>query len=70
MSSSESRKRRRWRDYRTPSGRRPVKETLDGLSDDDLASVAAALREIRDHGLRAARHLEGDIYGCVPTGSG
>jgi phage-related protein len=31
--------RRRWRDYRTASGRRPVKEALDELSDMDLASV-------------------------------
>ena len=27
----------RWRDYRTTSGRRPVKEFLDRLDDGDLA---------------------------------
>jgi len=35
--------RRRWRDYTTESGRRPVKEFLDGLDDADLASVVAAM---------------------------
>jgi hypothetical protein len=42
--------RRRWRDYRTASGRRPVKEALDELSDMDLASVAAAMRDVREKG--------------------
>ncbi len=70
MSSSEPhRRRRRWRDYRTASGRRPVKEALDGLSDPDLASVAAAMREVREQGLRAARHLDGDIYEVRADGS-
>jgi phage-related protein len=53
---------RRWRHYETPSGRRPVKAFIDGLSDTDKASVLAAMKEVRDHGLRAARHLLGDIY--------
>lgn len=54
--------RRRWRDYTTESGRRPVKEFLDGLDDVDLASVVAAMVDVRRNGLRTARHLEGDIY--------
>lgn len=54
--------RRRWRDYTTESGRRPVKEFLDGLDDADLASVVAAMVDVRRNGLRAARHLEGEIY--------
>jgi phage-related protein len=71
MSPPEPRKyRRRWRDYRTASGRRPVKEALDNLSDTDLASVAAAMREVREQGLRAARHLEGDIYEVRADGVG
>ena len=71
MSPSEPRKRRRrWRDYRTASGRRPVKEALDELSDPDLAAVAAAMREVREQGLRAARHLEGDIYEVRADGVG
>lgn len=54
--------KRRWRDYRTPTGRRPVKEFLAGLSDDDAAQVLAAMREVALLGLRAARHLVSDIY--------
>jgi phage-related protein len=62
--------RRRWRDYRTASGRRPVKEALDELGDMDLASVAAAMRDVREKGLRAARHLDGDIYEVRADGVG
>jgi hypothetical protein len=53
---------RRWRDYETAAGNRPVKKFLDGLSDEDAAAVAAAMKEIRAKGLEAARHLDGDIY--------
>lgn len=52
----------RWRDYRTATGRRPVKEFLDALSDEDAAEVAAAMAEVRAKGLGVARHLRGDIY--------
>lgn len=52
----------RWRDYRTATGRRPVKEFLDALSDEDAAEVAAAMAEVRAEGLGVARHLRGDIY--------
>lgn len=54
--------KRRWRDYRTAAGRRPIKEFIDGLSDTDAAAVVAAMRDVRDAGLAAARHLRGDIY--------
>lgn len=53
---------RRWRDYRTATGKRPVREFLVDLSDDDAASVLAAMAAVRERGLRAARHLKGDIY--------
>jgi phage-related protein len=53
--------KRRWRDYRTAAGRRPIKEFIDGLSDVDAAAVVAAMREVQ-LGLPAARHLRGDIY--------
>ena len=55
-------RRRRWRDYRTQAGRRPVREFLRGLSDADLAAVLAAMKEVAVDGLVAARHLRGDIY--------
>lgn len=54
--------RRRWRDYRTASGRRPVADFVDGLSDTDAAVVVAAMKEVASAGLIAARHLRGDIY--------
>ena len=53
---------RRWRDFRTPSGKRPVREFILDLSDEDAASVLAAMAAVRAQGLRAARHLKGDIY--------
>jgi phage-related protein len=52
----------RWRDYRTRAGRRPVKEFIDGLTDGDAAEVVAAMAEVREEGLDAARHVHGDIY--------
>jgi phage-related protein len=60
----------RWRDYQTASGRRPIKEFLAGLDDDDLASVVAAMKEVRQRGLEAARHLDGEIYEVRADGRG
>ena len=54
--------RRRWRDYRTPAGRRPVSEFIDRLSDADAASVVAAMKEVALAGTAVARHLRDDIY--------
>ena len=54
--------KRKWRDYRTGAGRRPIKDFIDGLSDADAAAVVAAMRDVRDVGLAAARHLRGEIY--------
>lgn len=53
---------RRWRDYRTAAGSRPVRAFLLGLSDEDAAAVLAAMAAVRVQGLRAARHLKGDVY--------
>lgn len=53
---------RRWRDYRTAAGKRPVREFLLDLSDEHAASVLVAMAAVRVQGLRAARHLKGDIY--------
>lgn len=60
----------RWRDYKTASGRRPVKEFLDRLDDEDLASVIAAMKEVRQQGSRAGRHLDGEIYEVRADGKG
>jgi len=53
---------RRWRDYSTRAGRRPVKEFLESLSDPDAAAVVAAMKEVKRDGVSAPRHLDGDIY--------
>ncbi len=53
---------RRWRDYRTASGHRPVKQAMDRLSEIDAARVLAAMRDVRLNGLRVARHLRSDLY--------
>jgi phage-related protein len=56
------RPRRRWRDYRTAAGRRPVAEFVRALTDADAAAVAAAMKEVALEGLAAARHVRGEIY--------
>lgn len=53
---------RRWRDYRTAAGARPVRDFLTSLSDEDAASVLDAMAAVRVHGLRSARHLGADLY--------
>lgn len=55
-------RRHRWRDYVSAAGRRPVKQFLRDLSDDDAAAIVAAMKEVAVEGLRAARHVRGDIY--------
>ena len=39
-----------------------MEEFIDGLSDADAAAVLAGMAEVRDRGLAAARHLDGDIW--------
>jgi len=56
------RHRRQWRDYRTPAGARPVKAFLDKLTDDEVAAITAGMRDVRERGTVAARHLRSDIY--------
>ena len=63
--SGETRKpavKLRWRDYVTPSGRRPVKKFIDDLADEDAAAVVAAMKDVESSGLEVARHLRGEIY--------
>ncbi|MBK7859846.1 MAG: type II toxin-antitoxin system RelE/ParE family toxin [Archangiaceae bacterium] len=56
------RRRRRWRDYRTAAGGRPVRDFLEELTDEELAEVVAAMKEVSAEGLVAAKHLRGDLY--------
>lgn len=59
---TEAKAKRRWRDYRTRAGARPVKDFIDALTDEEAASVVASMKEVAERGRSAARHLRGDIY--------
>jgi phage-related protein len=54
--------RRQWRDYRTAAGGRPVKAFFDELTDEEVASIVAGMKEVVERGLPSAKHLRGDIY--------
>jgi phage-related protein len=62
--------RRRWRDYRTAAGNRPVKEFLENLSVDDRAQVVSAMKDVELRGLDVARRLQGydDLWEVRATG--
>ena len=62
VTDSPTRRRRYWRDYRTRAGGRPVKAFFDGLEDEEVAAIVAGMKEVAREGLRAARHLRGDVY--------
>jgi phage-related protein len=62
VSDVRTKPRRRWRDYRTAGGGRPVKEFIDGLTDAEVAAIVAGMKEVAERGMRAAKHLRGDIY--------
>lgn len=55
-------RRLRWRDYRTAAGGRPVKDFIDTLTDEEVAAIVAAMREVANLGLSLARHLRGEVY--------
>lgn len=57
-----SMKRFRWRDYQTAGGARPVKDYLDRLTDEEVAAIVAAMKEVAQLGLGSSRHLRADIY--------
>lgn len=54
--------KRRWRDYQTAAGNRPVRDFLMNLPDDDRAAILTEMEVVRDVGLAAARHIRGDLY--------
>lgn len=62
MTADAPRYRRQWRDYRTRSGRRVVRDEIMALSLADRASVTAAMADVASTGKRAARHLRGEIF--------
>lgn len=63
-----ARRKRRWRFYRTPAGHEPVADFLDSLSTEDAAQIVAAMREVAQVGLVAARHVRNEMYEVRATG--
>ena len=39
-----------------------MKDFLDGLTDEQAAAVVAAMKDVAENGLVAARHLRGEVY--------
>ncbi len=39
-----------------------MKAFIDGLTDEQAAAVVAAMKDVAQNGLAAARHLRGDVY--------
>lgn len=62
MSSNQSEYKRQWREYRTESGARPVRDFLSSLPDEDRAAIFADMEYVREYGKSVARHLQGEIY--------
>lgn len=62
MTAPEPQHKPQWRDYETAAGAKPVREFVQSLSSENAARVASAMKEVRDVGLTAARHLRGDIW--------
>lgn len=60
--------KRQWRDYETEAGARPVKRFIGELDEADRVEVLAAMKDVRENGLVAARHLDGDIYEVRASG--
>ena len=60
--------KRQWRPYKTVGGADPVGAFLDELTDEELAQVAAAMLDVKNSGLPAAKHLRGDVYEVIADG--
>ncbi len=68
MSSKLPGRRRQWRFYKTEKGNSPVQRFLDELTDDDAAEVIVEMKAVQTEGLKAARHLDGEIYEVRASG--
>lgn len=62
MSGEEVKHQRQWREYRTESGARPVRDFLLTLPREDQNEILTQMEYVRTHGKSAARHLHRDIY--------
>jgi phage-related protein len=70
MPQDQSLYKRRWRFYRTSGGKCPIEEFLDGLSDEDKAEVAAAMKEVQEERTRVTHHIRNEIYEVIASGRG
>src|SRR5437773_1070693 len=61
--------KRRWREYETEGGRRPVRSFLEQLNEDDAAEVLAAMKDVEKNGLEVAKHLEDEIHEVKAEGN-
>jgi phage-related protein len=62
MSGEGVEHKRQWRDYRTESGARPVRDFLFALPDEDRTAILKKMEHVRLYGTSVARHLHQDIY--------
>ncbi len=51
---------RRWRFYRTPDGREPVRDFLNSLEPAARRQMVAGMKRVQRDGAKAGRHLEED----------
>ncbi|MEN9799300.1 MAG: Phage derived protein Gp49-like [Pseudomonadota bacterium] len=54
--------RRRWREYRTVTGSRPLRDFFLALTREEAEEVSAAMKHVALEGLAVARHLRGEVY--------
>jgi phage-related protein len=66
--SGAGRAKRRWRQYETAKGKRPVREFIDALPMVDRAAVVSAMGEVKREGLSAAKPVRGEIYEVIASG--
>ena len=59
---TEPPRRRRWRHYETAAGYRPVLDFIRQVPEADKAAILAAMKEVRQVGTQAARHLSGELF--------
>src|SRR5215472_12426282 len=62
MADKQEQYKRRWLDYQTASGARPVQEFIKQQSGENRQAILAAMKDVEQEGLTAARHLRGEVY--------
>lgn len=57
-----------WRDYRTASGQRPIRDFLYTIPDADRREILAIMKNVAEMGLSRARHVRGELYEVRASG--